>query len=51
MNEWYAVYTCEVPVQPLPETGSSVGVDVGTRYFTITSDGEFVHNPGIWGTR
>ena len=45
VNEWYAVYTCEVPVQPLPETGSSVGVDVGTTFFCITSDGEFVENP------
>lgn len=45
VNEWYAVYTCEVPVNPLPETGSAVGVDVGTRFFAITSDGEFVHNP------
>ena len=44
-GEWYAVYTCEVPVNPLPVTGSAVGVDVGTRYFAITSDGEFVHNP------
>ncbi|WP_231557293.1 transposase [Deinococcus sp. YIM 77859] len=45
VDEWYAVYTCEVPVSPLPETGSAVGVDVGTRYFAITSDGEFVENP------
>lgn len=45
VNEWYAVYTCDVPVNPLPETGSAVGVDVGTRFFAITSDGEFVHNP------
>lgn len=44
VDEWYAVYTCEVPKVALPETGSSVGVDVGTRYFAITSDGEFVEN-------
>jgi putative transposase len=49
VSEWYAVYTCEVPVQPLPETGSAVGVDVGTRFFAITSDGEFVHNPQYLG--
>ncbi|GAA5533434.1 transposase [Deinococcus aluminii] len=45
VDEWYAVYTCEVPVNPLPVSGSGVGVDVGTRYFAITSDGEFVENP------
>lgn len=44
-GEWYAVYTCEVPKNPLPATGSAVGVDVGTTWFAITSDGEFVENP------
>ena len=44
-GEWYAVYTCEVPKNPLPPTGSSVGVDVGTTWFAITSNGEFVENP------
>lgn len=45
-GEWYVSYVCEVEPQPLPETGSSVGVDVGTTWFAITSDGEFVENPG-----
>lgn len=44
-GEWYVSYVCEVEATPLPETGSSVGVDVGTTYFCITSDGEFVENP------
>lgn len=44
-GEWYVSYVCEVEAQPLPETGSSVGVDVGTTFFCITSDGEFVENP------
>ncbi|WP_293913002.1 transposase [Deinococcus sp.] len=44
-GEWYVSYVCEVEPQPLPETGSSVGVDVGTTWFAITSDGEFVENP------
>ncbi|MCD0155657.1 transposase [Deinococcus sp. 6GRE01] len=44
-GEWYVNYVCEVEAQPLPETGSSVGVDVGTTWFCITSDGEFVENP------
>lgn len=38
-------YVCEVDAQPLPVSGSSVGVDVGTTYFCITSDGEFTENP------
>ncbi|GAA5533950.1 transposase [Deinococcus aluminii] len=44
-GEWYVSYICEVEPQPLPVAGSSVGVDVGTTYFCITSDGEFVENP------
>jgi len=44
-GEWYVSYVCEVESTPLPATGSQVGVDVGTTYFCITSDGEFVENP------
>ncbi|MGY2894797.1 putative transposase [Deinococcus sp. UYEF24] len=44
-GEWYVAYACEIEVQPLPATGNSVGVDVGTTWFAITSDGEFVENP------
>lgn len=41
-REWYAVLTCELPkAEPLPETGSSVGLDVGTTWFYVTSDGQF----------
>ncbi|GGO19606.1 RNA-guided endonuclease InsQ/TnpB family protein [Deinococcus humi] len=44
-GQWFAAYVCEVPLAPLPATGSAVGVDVGTTWFAITSDGEFVENP------
>jgi len=44
-GEWYAVLTCEVPkMAPLPETGSHVGIDVGTTWFYTTSNGEFCEN-------
>jgi putative transposase len=45
VDQWYAVYTCEITPTALPETGSSVGVDVGTTWFAVTSDGEFAENP------
>ncbi|CAM3924347.1 transposase [Deinococcus frigens] len=45
VDQWYAVYTCEVPRAALPETGSSVGVEVGTTWFAVTSDGGFAKNP------
>ncbi|MFB9994793.1 RNA-guided endonuclease InsQ/TnpB family protein [Deinococcus oregonensis] len=43
--EWYAVLTCELPrTEPLPATASQVGIDVGTTWFFVTSDGEFCEN-------
>jgi putative transposase len=43
---WYVGFSCaEVPVQPLPRTGSETGVDPGLRVFLITADGEAVENP------
>ena len=44
-GQWFAVYACEVPKNPLPATGSSVGLDLGTTWFAVTSDGEFIENP------
>lgn len=44
-GEWYVSYVCEVEAKPLAQTGSSVGVDVGTTHFCMTSDGEFHDNP------
>jgi len=44
-GQWFAVYACEVPKMALPNTGSSVGIDLGTTWFAVTSDGEFIENP------
>ncbi|OLV16371.1 Transposase [Deinococcus marmoris] len=44
-TEWYAVLTCEMPRgEPLAQTSSSVGIDVGTTWFFVTSDGEYCKN-------
>jgi putative transposase len=45
VDEWYAVFVCDLPnTEPiLPQ--SEVGVDVGLESFLATSDGEFVENP------
>ena len=37
---WYAVYTCEVPSQPLPPSEAAVGIDLGLSHFVATSEGE-----------
>src|SRR5262249_56505550 len=48
---WYVCFFCaEVPVQPLPPTGSETGIDVGLKVFLITADGEVVENPRHYRT-
>jgi putative transposase len=45
-RRWYVVLACDdVPAEPLPATGSTVGIDMGVRHFLTTSDGEHVQNP------
>lgn len=45
-TRWFAVLSCDdVPTDPLPATGSQVGIDMGTVHFATTSSGEHVDNP------
>ena len=45
-GHWYAAFTCErVPLEPLPRTGKSVGLDVGISTFAALSNGEAIENP------
>lgn len=45
-RRWYVVLACdEVPAEPLPATGSIVGIDMGVTHFLTTSNGEHVENP------
>lgn len=45
-RRWFVVLSCDdVPAQPLPMTGVTVGVDVGIASFLTTSDGVQVPNP------
>jgi putative transposase len=45
-KRWYVILTCdEVPAEPLPATGSIVGIDVGTVHFFTTSNGVHEENP------
>jgi len=45
-GRWYVVLVCDqVPVRPLPVTGSRVGIDVGIVNFLADSRGGFVENP------
>ncbi|MER7109508.1 RNA-guided endonuclease InsQ/TnpB family protein [Streptomyces sp. NPDC000229] len=45
-RRWYVVLACdEVPAEPLPATGSIVGIDMGTVHFFTDSDGVHKENP------
>jgi putative transposase len=45
-GQWYACFVCEVPEStPLPETGCTLGIDVGISALITTSDGEKVDHP------
>jgi putative transposase len=40
-GEYYVSITVEETIQPKPKTNKQVGVDLGLKYFCVTSDGEF----------
>jgi transposase len=45
-KRWYVLLTAEQPQpEPLPKTGSVVGIDLGIASFLTTSNGEHVANP------
>jgi putative transposase len=44
-RRWYVIVTADADPIPLPPTGHSVGVDLGTARFLTTSDGEIIANP------
>ncbi len=45
-RHWYVVLACdEVPAEPLPPTGSVVGIDMGTVHFFTDSCGDHESNP------
>ncbi|GGJ68440.1 RNA-guided endonuclease InsQ/TnpB family protein [Streptomyces brasiliensis] len=50
-HRWYTVLACDdVPAEPLPATGSIVGIDMGTVHFFTDSGGVHVENPRFLGS-
>lgn len=45
LGKWYAVFVCEVDIEPLPPTDNTVGIDVGCELFATFSDGQTIPNP------
>jgi len=44
-DHWYAVFTCEIEPELLPETDEAVGLDLGLLHFATLSTGETIENP------
>ncbi|WP_329380398.1 transposase [Streptomyces sp. NBC_01351] len=45
-RRWYVILACDqVPAEPLPKTGSVVGIDLGIAHFLTDSDGNHEPNP------
>ena len=44
-RRWFAIVQVDLEREPLPETGKSVGLDVGLKSFVVDSDGNSVENP------
>jgi putative transposase len=46
-GRWYVSFAADAQApEPLPATGSVVGVDLGVKDFAVTSDGQRTANPG-----
>jgi putative transposase len=45
-GQWYVIFSCEVEQpEPLPESESEVGIDLGVTHFAALSDGTFIESP------
>lgn len=49
-GKYYVSILCEVDIQPIPKTYSTVGVDVGLKDFAILSDKTVYENPKFFRT-
>lgn len=44
-ERYYACFSCEVEVKPLPAIDNKVGIDLGVKHLAITSDGQLFESP------
>jgi putative transposase len=44
-DQWYAVFSCEVEIAPLPKSENEIGIDMGLKSFLAKSNGEITKNP------
>lgn len=48
VGDYYASILIEFVPENLPSNNKSVGIDLGLKYFCITSDGKYVENPKFY---
>ena len=44
-GRWHVSMLCEVIIEPLPQVGSAIGVDLGIKSFAVLSTGETIAHP------
>ncbi len=45
-GRWYVTFAVDTHApKPVPQTGHQIGIDLGVKYFAVTSDGERIANP------
>jgi putative transposase len=45
-GRWYVTFTLDTDApEPLPQTGHTIGIDLGVTHFAVTSDGDNIANP------
>lgn len=44
-NKYYVSILAEEEMQPLPKSDNKIGIDLGIKEFTVTSNGEIIENP------
>lgn len=42
--KWFAIFSVETSIEPLPKTGKQIGIDVGIENFATLSDGTKIEN-------
>jgi len=49
-GKWYACFSVECELSPLPKNEKAVGIDVGLEHFATLSNGEKIENPHFFKT-
>lgn len=48
VSGWYACFAVDVPIQLLPKSDTSIGIDLGIENLAALSNGEMIQNPRLY---